>query len=227
MNVKHHQNKIMDSLDRVHHVLVIEDPSFYREINLDAATYSLGRHSSNDIVLSCQKTSRNHATLLRRTDIKTNRYAYWILDGDLQGNRSRNGIYINGKKTLVHELKHGDVIQFSGDARAIYKITTELPKTNYQNGSSDNSSLEPEPSKSINKETIAVPELNTTNNHKPIQTEISHQNQVYWTELSPQPIIEIDLYGNITYINPAGISNFRDIHYQKLNHFLVDIKRID
>ncbi len=222
MNVKHHQNKIMDSLDRVHHVLVIEDPSFYREINLDAATYSLGRHSSNDIVLSCQKTSRNHATLLRRTDIKTNRYAYWILDGDLQGNRSRNGIYINGKKTLVHELKHGDVIQFSGDARAIYKITTELPKTNYQNGSSDNSSLEPEPSKSINKETIAVPELNTTNNHKPIQTEISHQNQVYWTELSPQPIIEIDLYGNITYINPAGISNFRDIHYQKLNHPLLN-----
>ena len=96
----------MDSLDRVHHILVIEDPSFKREINLDAATYSLGRHSSNDIVLSCQKTSRNHATLLRRTDVKTNKFAYWILDGDLQGNRSRNGIYVNGKKTLVHELKN-------------------------------------------------------------------------------------------------------------------------
>ncbi|MGL5793946.1 MAG: FHA domain-containing protein, partial [Waterburya sp.] len=116
----------MDILEPVHHVLIIEDPSFERAITLDAATYSIGRHSSNDIVLSCQKTSRNHATLLRRTDVKTNKCSYWILDGDLQGNRSRNGIFINGKKSLVHELKPGDIIQFSGDAQAKYKTTSNL-----------------------------------------------------------------------------------------------------
>ncbi|MEN9565867.1 MAG: hypothetical protein RLZZ69_1063 [Cyanobacteriota bacterium] len=124
MNTNYHQNQKMD-LEQVHHILLIEDPSFVREIELDATTYSIGRHSSNDIVLSCQKTSRNHGTILRRTDLKTNQCSYWILDGDLQGNRSRNGIYINGKKALVHELQSGDVIHFSGDASVSYKISTE------------------------------------------------------------------------------------------------------
>ena len=212
----------MDSLDRVHHVLIIEDPSFQREFNLDAATYSLGRHSSNDIVLSCQKTSRNHATLLRRTDVKTNKYAYWILDGDLQGNRSRNGIYVNGKKTLVHELKDRDVIQFSGDARARYKITTEkfeqTPSINYLN----NSNISTSQKTLLNKETIAVPFSEPIGNSKSLTPDTpDNSHQISLTELSPQPIIEIDFYGNIVYINSAGIVNFKDIHHQKLNHPLL------
>ena len=122
MDTNHNQQQNMD-LEQVHHILTIEDPSFVRKIQLDAATYSIGRHSSNDIVLSCQKTSRNHATLLKRTDAKTNQCSYWILDGDLEGNRSRNGIYINGKKGLVHELQSGDVVHFSGDAAVKYKTS--------------------------------------------------------------------------------------------------------
>ena len=219
MNVQHNKENTMDSLDRGHHVLVIEDPSFHREIHLDAATYSIGRHSSNDIVLSCQKTSRNHATLLRRTDVKTNKCAYWVLDGDLQGNRSRNGIFINGKKTLVHELKPGDVIQFSGDAQATYKITQELPES----GSlSDQLEILASPSalKSMSKETIVNPPPAPINQSKPISLDSSRQ--ISLTELSPQPIIEIDLYGNITYINSAGIIHFKDIHHQKLTHPLLD-----
>ena len=209
----------MDSLDRVHHVLIIEDPSFQREFNLEAATYSLGRHSSNDIVLSCQKTSRNHATLLRRTDVKTNKYAYWILDGDLQGNRSRNGIYVNGKKTLVHELKDGDVIQFSGDASARYKITTEKPEQSSSINYSNNSNVSTPQKTVLNKETIAVASLKPIGNSKSSTSDNS--SQISLTELSPQPIIETDLYGNIIYINSAGIINFKDIHHQKLNHPLL------
>ena len=211
----------MDSLDRIHHVLVIEDPSFHREIDLDAATYSIGRHSSNDIVLSCQKTSRNHATLLRRTDVKTNKFSYWVLDGDLQGNRSRNGIYINGKKTLVHELKDRDVIQFSGDAQATYKILAEQSDRTPQNLSSRNSYLPVEHSTRIDKDTIVTPVAAALkDNSKNIFLDSSRQ--ISLTELSPQPIIEIDLYGNITYINSAGIVNFKDIHQRKLNHPLLE-----
>ena len=211
----------MDSLEQLHHILVIEDPSFKREINLDAATYSLGRHSSNDIVLSCQKTSRNHATLLRRTDLKTNKCSYWILDGDLQGNRSRNGIYINGKKSLVHELKSGDNIQFSGDAQAIYKASKETPKPFSSPGQND---LELEPSsarKSVNKETVVTPPQNSIVGSNTKTVLVSSPQQTSLTELSPQPIIEIDLYGNILYINSAGIINFKDIYHQKLSHPLL------
>ena len=208
----------MDSLDRLHHILVVEDPSFVREINLDAATYSLGRHSSNDIVLSCQKTSRNHATLLRRTDLKTNKCSYWILDGDLQGNRSRNGIYINGKKSLVHELKPGDTIQFSGDARATYKASTELPAQDKLIAQAGKQLLPPE---SANKDTVVNPPQTNPPEAVTVVNATSLTQQASLAELSPQPIIEIDLYGNITYINSAGIIHFKDIHHQKLNHPLL------
>ena len=208
----------MDSLDQLHHILVIEDPSLKREINLDAATYSIGRHSSNDIVLSCQKTSRNHATLLRRTDLKTNKCSYWVLDGDLQGNRSRNGIYVNGKKSLVHELKSADTIQFSADAQATYHISANSAK-NTSSQQQIKPSLPPA-NDIVNKDTIVNPpqvsqqEVSTL---KPLAASV----QTSLAELSPQPIIEIDLYGNIIYINSAGIINFKDIHHQKLDHPLL------
>ncbi|MGD1919616.1 MAG: FHA domain-containing protein [Pleurocapsa sp.] len=222
MNVKYNKDNTMDSLDQIHHVLIIEDPSFRREINLDAATYSIGRHSSNDIVLSCQKTSRNHATLLRRTDVKTNKFSYWVLDGDLQGNRSRNGIYINGKKTLVHELKNKDVIQFSGDAQAIYQITADLPSNASRAESLENLPLAIENNTFINKDTIVAPVAAAPSNSSSRTALVDSSRQISLTELSPQPIIEIDLYGNITYINSAGIINFKDIHHRKLNHPLLE-----
>ena len=208
----------MDSLDQLHHILIIEDPSFKREINLDAATYSIGRHSSNDIVLSCQKTSRNHATLLRRTDLKTNKCSYWVLDGDLQGNRSRNGIYINGKKSLVHELKSGDTIQFSADAQATYQTSANSAKDT-SSGQQIKPSLPPV-NDIVNKDTIVNPPQVSQPEASTLKPLASSQ-QTSLAELSPQPIIEIDLYGNIIYINSAGIINFKDIHHQKLNHPLL------
>ncbi|MEL6928787.1 MAG: FHA domain-containing protein, partial [Cyanobacteria bacterium J06600_6] len=212
-------------LEQIHHILVIEDPSFTREVQLDAATYSIGRHSSNDIVLSCQKTSRNHATLLRRTDAKTSQCSYWILDGDLQGNRSRNGIYINGKKGLVHELQSGDVVHFSGEASVKYKTSTEPLKNTAQSSSGGSSRMYQNSSEDINresftnKETIVAIEHNSPSK---VEKAVDSSVQTSLAELSPQPIIEIDLYGNITYINSAGIINFKDIYHRKLNHPLLD-----
>jgi diguanylate cyclase (GGDEF)-like protein/PAS domain S-box-containing protein len=211
----------MDTSEKVRHILVIEDPSVERNIDLDGATYSIGRHSSNDIVLSCQKTSRNHATLLRRTDVKTNKYAYWVLDGDLQGNRSRNGIYINGKKCLVHELKHGDVIKFSGDAQARYKIASNFsaivaPISN--NSIPEDAFLIDSKKTLVNKDTELVISQESREEQK--YSESFRQNS--FAELSPQPIIEIDLYGNITYVNSAAAISFKDIGHQKLDHPLLN-----
>lgn len=228
MNTNYNQTQKMD-LEQIHHLLVIEDPSFVREIQLDAATYSIGRHSSNDIVLSCQKTSRNHATILRRTDQKTNQCSYWILDGDLQGNRSRNGIYINGKKALVHELQSGDVIHFSGDASVSYKISTEPLKNAAPPDEEDLALISAIPASVVQRNTLVnketVVSLDVSSEQKtPPKTERPLDNSLQLTlaELSPQPIIECDLYGNITYINSAGIINFQDIYHRKLNHPLLD-----
>jgi diguanylate cyclase (GGDEF)-like protein/PAS domain S-box-containing protein len=125
MNNASLQENNNDKNQLVRHILVVEDPELKRAVTLDSATYSIGRHSSNSIILSSQRISRHHATLLRRTDVRTNSYSYWILDGDLDGNRSRNGIFINGKKCLVHELKHGDVIEFGAEVKARYHIISD------------------------------------------------------------------------------------------------------
>ena len=219
MDTNYRQELTTGSLNKLHHILIVEDPAFIKEINLEAATYSIGRHSSNDIALSCQKTSRHHATLLKRTDAKTDQSSYWILDGDLQGNRSRNGIYINGKKTLVHELKPDDVVQFSASVIAQYKITNELsnktPESLSSNLKERNFELAAIKSSQANKETIITPEQNSRNN-----LEVS--SLISLAELSPQSIIETDLYGNIAYINSAGIINFKDLHHRKLNHPLFE-----
>ena len=177
---------------------------------------------------------RNHATLLRRTDLKTNQCSYWILDGDLQGNRSRNGIYVNGKKSLVHELHSGDVVHFSADASVKYKIISEAFHNSLEANYSPPHTIVPVAASSlaldnignnvvdrdalVNKETyVAAHPETTSKSDKPVKP--YEQNSL--AEFSPYPIFEIDLYGNITYINSAGIITFKDIHHRKLSHPLL------
>ena len=195
------------------HILIVEEPSFRKTVVLEEATYSLGRHSSNDIIIAAQKVSRHHATLLRRTDVKTNDYSYWILDGDLQGNRSRNGIYVNGKKCLVHELKNGDVVRLSADIQAFYQTTTEDVESsaiseNSLSRSHDGleqaaSSVEAGKSTLLSRRTgistktvFSSPESISGSSEGSELLRLSS-----FADLSPQAIIELDSQGSITYSN--------------------------
>ena len=208
--------------EKSNHLLVVEEPGFRKTITLEKASYTVGRHSENDIIFSSQKTSRYHATFVRRTEMKSNNFSYWIIDGNLQGNRSRNGIFVNGKKCLVHELKHGDIIKFSNDVKARYHILSNLSEVT--DNSAEISELEQQKvsikdnrSRTvINKETIIAPyeqfeQLN--------DSELVRLSSI--GELSSQPIVEIDLSGNITYINSAGLIKFKDITRKRLNHPLL------
>jgi len=214
----------MNELGVKHHVLIIEDATFSKTITLNEATYSIGRHSSNNIVLSSQKVSRNHATLLRRTDVKNNSYSYWILDGDLQGNRSRNGIVINDKKCLVHELKHGDTIKFSTNLKAKYQVTDDDSGTHRNSGNSIlESSREAGEDYSkqtlINKETlIAADEDEQQHQVEKLDNEAELIRLTSVADLSSQAIIEIDLHNNITYINPIALNIFKDITRRREKH---------
>ena len=220
----------MNQSQMSNHVLIIEDSNFQKTVVLEEATYSLGRHSSNDIIITAQKVSRHHATLLRRTDVKTERYSYWILDGDLQGNRSRNGIYINDKKCLVHELKNGDLIKFSEDIQARYQILSGAAEavTSYEY-----------PTPSI-KTVVEVPENRTSNISGDRQTTLERETVVSpyqnvrvsdsaellrlssFAELSPQAIIEVDLKGNLTYTNSTANILFKNIDRAIENHPLIE-----
>jgi diguanylate cyclase (GGDEF)-like protein len=111
---------IMNGSPLIQHILVVEDQASRRTIILDEANYTMGRHSSNSIQMNSRQSSRHHATFVRKFNTKLNQFTYLIVDGDLEGNKSQNGIFINGEKCLVHELKDGDLINFGCDVNASY-----------------------------------------------------------------------------------------------------------
>jgi pSer/pThr/pTyr-binding forkhead associated (FHA) protein len=113
----------MANLQNGSHFLVIEDDKYRRTISLEETTYAIGRHKTNAIVINSKQASRKHATLIRRLNTKSNSYTYWILDGDLEGNKSVNGVFVNGEKCLVKELKNGDLINFGCNVNASYHGT--------------------------------------------------------------------------------------------------------
>ncbi|MGL5871509.1 MAG: EAL domain-containing protein [Xenococcaceae cyanobacterium] len=238
MNNTSLRENINDNSQKVRHILVIEDPEIKRTVTLDSATYSVGRHSSNSIILSSQRISRQHATLLRRTDVRTNSYSYWILDGDLDGNRSRNGIFINGKKCLVHELKHGDIVEFGAEVKARYHIISNYSEKieNLDDSDiisrpqrqekfagaketiiSDRSAISKETVISDrfkqDRETVIVPYEALAKNQDPEQTRLNS-----FAELDPNPIVEIDINGQITYRNSAALVNFQNLDRLGIEH---------
>ena len=109
------------------YLLIVEDPQGRRTITLEDMKYSLGRKSDNQIVLRSKHASRYHATLIKKS-IDRQKFSYWILDGDLEGNKSHNGIYVNGSKCLVHELKDGDLINFGCDINASFHLISSQEK---------------------------------------------------------------------------------------------------
>jgi diguanylate cyclase (GGDEF)-like protein len=118
---------MINSLPHSRYILIVEDPQGRRTIPLEEMKYSLGRKSDNQIVLYSKHASRHHATLIKKSIDRQN-FSYWILDGDLEGNKSHNGIYVNGSKCLIHELKDGDLINFGCDINASFHLINNQEK---------------------------------------------------------------------------------------------------
>ncbi|MEO0852280.1 MAG: FHA domain-containing protein [Cyanobacteria bacterium J06648_11] len=106
---------------RYKHVLQVEDRDGVREVVLGEPKYFVGRDIANDICLNSQFASRYHASLLRVPSGRGD-YSYQVLDGDLEGKPSTNGLLVNGKKVKSHNLDAGDTIVIGPDAKLIYQI---------------------------------------------------------------------------------------------------------
>ena len=104
------------------HILQIEDASGSRTVRLTAATYSIGRDSvSNSIVVPDPAVSRTHAMFLRMP-LPGNRYQYRVIDGDVTGKKSTNGVFVNGQPCNERKLRTGDTIMLGERARLSYLI---------------------------------------------------------------------------------------------------------
>jgi diguanylate cyclase (GGDEF)-like protein len=208
----------MNNLPPFRHLLVIEDQKARRIVALEQATYSIGRESCNEIIIYESVVSRRHATFLRiKKSPKGNEYFYRIIDGDLDGNKSTNGLIINGLTRESHDLRHGDVVLFGGRAKASYYIVPSSREIELFN-----------PIDSIVLEEIIEQSQSINNNVQ--STLVSDQNDTdkldkkdlirlaSFPELSPNPIIEISYTGEITYTNPVANIKFKNLRQDLLKH---------
>lgn len=101
-----------------HHLLVLEDSQGRREFRLNSPVYSLGRDPKCDLRLFSQYVSRRHATLVQLTDDQGTYYR--IVDGNLKGKPSANGIRVNGRKVQAYDLMDGDTVVFGPEVSATY-----------------------------------------------------------------------------------------------------------
>lgn len=187
------------------HILTIEDLNGTTTIVLEDQGYTLGRHSTNSIVINSQEVSRHHATLVQKIS-EENNISFWIIDGDGKGNMSQNGIFVNGKPCLEQQLKHGDNILLGTEVKASYQIIKskiEFPPANLDNNATKKNEH--------NQEGESI----RSNKEKLLKL-------AAFLESIPYPIIELDLLKRaITYINPAARIKFKNLLRDQLSHPLI------
>lgn len=111
------------------HWLIVKDDKGQREFPLGGEVYSIGRAPTCDIRLYSLFVSRRHATLVRRQGEDGNFY-YRIVDGDLKGHYSSNGILINGRRVTNHDLENEDEVTFDPRVTAkYYRLKREMGKS--------------------------------------------------------------------------------------------------
>ncbi len=107
------------------HTLLITDAKGTRKMALTELKYTIGRDIGNNICINSKFVSRQHAVLLRIPGSKPGKHLYRIIDGDLAGKPSVNGVVINGStKIATYDLSHGDIISLAPDTQITYLIGT-------------------------------------------------------------------------------------------------------
>lgn len=197
------------------HLLIIEDQEGRRTIHLEASTYTIGRHPSNTIVLKSPLISRQHAVLLRVLDPNSGNFFFRLIDGDLQGRRSVNGLTVNGKPCQSHILQHKDLIVFGGDVRARYHAIANISDSGF------NRYTRALQASSISDQDVASFGGAFIGSQMSEVTELQLLRLSSFPELSPYPIIELAPNGQLTYLNPAAIQEFPNLGEPDVQHPLL------
>jgi diguanylate cyclase (GGDEF)-like protein len=202
--------------EKIRHLLVVQDLKGQRTLPLVEATYSVGRDLRNTIVLYSPSVSRQHAILLRVTIPNTDQYGFRIIDGNFQGKKSTNGLFVNGHKCLHHNLQNGDVIAFDSHTQAKYYVITNLSEQIFSE-SCQTGDLSNFLSGNVNSVShVSKPIMENINFEAASETALARLAS--FPELIPNAIIEMDLAGRVTYLNPAAAAKFPSLRQMGQEH---------
>ena len=167
-------------------------------------------------MLNSREISRQHAVLLRLPRVDHEAHQFRIIDGNFQGKPSTNGLLINGRPQMSHNLVHGDEIIFAATVDARYFMVEE----DFENEwllSGDERGLDC-------MATCVAPVIGVVEDGRGTDAidEASLERLASFPELFPHPIIEVSMRGNLTYLNPAVVKQFPDIESKKLAHPLLE-----
>jgi signal transduction histidine kinase len=193
----------------IHHLLLLEDQQGQRAITLGAKTFTMGRDKRNTIVLASDTISRQHAILLRVPLPQSVSHQFRIMDGNLQGKHSTNGIRVNGQRCFSRNLSHGDMIMLGHDVTAQYFATANPSDVEFLNTCKTDEISEFFASLCHPFETMSV---------QPAEDESSLVRLASFPELITNPIIEVSGAGVVTYLNPSAMKQFPHLQEQQIQH---------
>ncbi|WP_299403702.1 ATP-binding protein [Acaryochloris sp. IP29b_bin.148] len=203
----------VSSSTKVQHFLVVEDEQGKRTIPLKDSTCSVGRDLSNSIVIHSPSASRQHALLMRITLPDTSCHMFRLIDGDLQGKRSKNGLSVNGQACISHDLKHGDEIVFGQEVRARYYMTNNVADVHFLESCASEEVTGFLSNLNNPLQTLTPPDEILTSANEAALIRLAS-----FPELFSNPIIEINLTGKITYMNPAAMAQFPRLQEVQAEH---------
>lgn len=203
---------IQKEREKVRHLLIVQDGKGKRTVPLEASTYSVGRDASNSIVLSSPSVSRQHATLLRVSVPESEQHIFQVIDGNFKGKKSTNGIFLNGERVSSHSLKAGDTIQFGTKVKAQYYTISDLSDAEF------NASCQAENFSDFLADQSSPFDTLIAERQSIESSETAITRLASFPELIPNPIVEIDFAGKISYLNPEALLKFPDLRQLNLEH---------
>ena len=137
--------------------------------------------------------------------------------GTCRGKTSTNGVTVNGENCTSTRLQHGDQIVFGCQVTARYFV---LPYVSDQQLQAYCATLEQTPDfddlpTGIKDPKAAVPDASRESNQSAATSLVRLAS---FPEIIPSPMVEINLAGELTYLNPAALHTFSDLPTAGMQH---------